>query len=165
MIGRRSGNSPRMTPVCGDGWDLPEVGIATLGLLERLGRSGRVPARTNLLRADDGEQRLPGRYYPGTEEAHTNPNAPARGVPQSPRWSVGLTHRAALGGTLTARELFFDVLWAPAVVGVYRTLSYGVASQWPYNTLVLTARRVSLVREAWSLSLVTCHAGFSRHGD
>src|SRR5271157_5838074 len=27
-------------------------------------------------------------YYPGTEEAHTN--APARGVPQSPRWRVGL---------------------------------------------------------------------------
>ena len=29
-------------------------------------------------------------YYPGTEEAHTNPTAPARGVPQSPRWRVGL---------------------------------------------------------------------------
>ena len=32
-----------MTPVCGDGWDLPEVGVATLGLLERLGRSVEYP--------------------------------------------------------------------------------------------------------------------------
>ena len=29
-------------------------------------------------------------YYPGTEEAHTNPTGPARGMPQSPRWRVGL---------------------------------------------------------------------------
>ena len=48
-----------------------------------------------------------------------------------PRSRFGLTDLAAFGGALTARELFFDY-WAPAVVGVYRTLSYGVASQWPY---------------------------------
>ena len=39
-------------------------------------------------------------YYPGTEEAHTNPTAPARGVPQSPRWRVGLV-RARMRNFLT----------------------------------------------------------------
>ena len=37
----------------------PEVGIATLELLERLGHRGRVSARPDLLRPADGQQRLP----------------------------------------------------------------------------------------------------------
>ena len=39
----------------------PEVGVATLELLEAARLFGRVPARSNLLRAADGQQRLPGR--------------------------------------------------------------------------------------------------------
>ena len=33
----------------------PEVGIATLELLERLGPGGRLPARSDLLRTADGQ--------------------------------------------------------------------------------------------------------------
>ena len=39
----------------------PEVGIATLELLERLGCERRLPARPDLLRPADGQQRLPRR--------------------------------------------------------------------------------------------------------
>ena len=44
----------------------PEVGIATLELLERLGLRGRLSARPDLLRPADGQQRLP-RRRGGTE--------------------------------------------------------------------------------------------------
>jgi hypothetical protein len=48
-----------------------------------------------------------------------------------PRLRFGLTHRAASGGTLTARELWFEGLW-------FRSLSVSilvlrVARQWPYT--------------------------------
>jgi hypothetical protein len=41
-----------------------------------------------------------------------------------------VTHRAAFGGALTARELGLGKIWfLPLFVS---TLSYGDASQWPY---------------------------------
>ena len=46
----------------------PEVGIATLELLERLGCRGRLSARPDLLRPADGQQRLP-RAMPRDTEA------------------------------------------------------------------------------------------------
>ena len=102
-------------------------------------------------------------YYPGTEEAHTNPDAPARGVPQSPRWRVGLTHRAALGGPLTARELFFRRIGLPPWL-VFILLYFTAARVSGPIYSGAYCPWVSMAREAWSLSLVTCHAGFSRRG-
>ena len=46
----------------------PEVGVATLEIFsERFGVDVFVSARSNLLRAADGEQRLPGRRGAGVE--------------------------------------------------------------------------------------------------
>ena len=64
---------------------------------------------------------------------------------------VGLTHRAALGGTSTARELFFDVLgsrccWCLSYFILRRRESVAL------YTLVLTARGL-----AWSERLGPCH--------
>ncbi len=54
---------------------------------------------------DDCRRRLRA-YYPGTEEARYEPDAPARGVPQSPRWRVGLVcarMRNFLAGVIVGR--------------------------------------------------------------
>ena len=49
------------------------------------------------------------------------------------------------------------------MAGVYLTLLYGGAISGPIYSGAYCPW-VSMAREAWSLSLVTCHAGFSRRG-
>jgi hypothetical protein len=74
-----------------------------------------------------------------------------------PRLRFGLTQRAASGGALTAREL-----WSQPISFGLRfvvTLIYGDAvSGRPHSGAFCP--RVSMAREASSLSLVTCHAEF-----
>ena len=84
-------------------------------------------------------------------------------MPQSPRWRVGLTHRAALGGPLTARELFFRRIGLPLLL-VFILLYFTAARVSGPIYSGAYCPWVSMAREAWSLSLVTCHAGFSRRG-
>ena len=82
---------------------------------------------------------------------------------ESPRWRVGLTHRAALGGPLTARELFFRRIGLPLLL-VFILLYFTAARVSGPIYSGAYCPWVSMAREAWSLSLVTCHAGFSRRG-
>ena len=79
------------------------------------------------------------------------PDARARGVPQSPRWRVGLTHRAALGGPLTARELFFRRIGLPPWL-VFILLYFTARESVALYTLVLIARGL-----AWPERLGPCH--------
>ena len=75
--------------------------------------------------------------------------------------SASETCRAAFGGTLAARELGFGQIWFPSLFA--STLVSGDARQWPYS-LWCFLPAASMAREASTLSLVTCHAGFSRRG-
>ena len=77
--------------------------------------------------------------------------------------SQGLTHRAALGGPLTARELFFRRIGLPPWL-VFILLYFTAARVSGPIYSGAYCPWVSMAREAWSLSLVTCHAGFSRRG-
>ena len=77
--------------------------------------------------------------------------------------SVGVTHRAALGGPLTARELFFRRIGLPPWL-VFILLYFTAARVSGPIYSGAYCPWVSMAREAWSLSLVTCHAGFSRRG-
>jgi hypothetical protein len=54
-----------------------------------------------------------------------------RKIAQHQNWRVGLTHRAAPGGTPTARELL--VGGSGFHVGCSPTLLYGAARQWPFT--------------------------------
>ena len=79
------------------------------------------------------------------------------------RMSERLTHRAALGGPLTARELFFRRIGLPPWL-VFILLYFTAARVSGPIYSGAYCPWVSMAREAWSLSLVTCHAGFSRRG-
>ena len=70
------------------------------------------------------------------------------------------THRAALGGTPTARELLVGGIWLP------RRFVFAPSSTVPRVSGRFSSGascpQGSMVREASTLSLATCHAGFSR---
>ena len=70
---------------------------------------------------------------------------------------------AALGGPLTARELFFRRIGLPPWL-VFILLYFTAARVSGPIYSGAYCPWVSMAREAWSLSLVTCHAGFSRRG-
>ena len=76
--------------------------------------------------------------------------------------SGGGTHRAAFGGALTARELGFGEIWFSSLVCLYAALRRRASVA--VFTSGASCPRLSMAREASTLSLVTCHAGFSRRG-
>src|SRR5271157_3059442 len=75
--------------------------------------------------------------------------------------SGGGTYRATFGGALASRELWFGRSGSDRYLSLLWGLVTRVSGRIPFGA---SCPRWSLAREASTLSLVTCHAGFSRRG-
>jgi len=73
------------------------------------------------------------------------------------RW----TYRTTFGGALASRELWFGRSGSDRYLSLLWGLVTRVSGRIPFGA---SCPRWSLAREASTLSLVTCHAGFSRCG-
>ena len=76
-------------------------------------------------------------------------------------WRLSKTYRAAFGGPLASRELWVGRSCSSRCLPSLWGLVTRVRGRIPFGA---PCPQRSMAREASTLSLVTCHAGFSRHG-
>ena len=86
---------------------------------------------------------------------------PAKVAPAGSYRSGGGTYRATFGGALASRELWFGRSGSDRYLSLRCGLVTRVSGRIPFGA---SCPRWSLAREASTLSLATCPAGFSRRG-